>query len=272
LSHVVPVGILDQIVDRQRQALAANPPDEGRLRELAADAPAVLDFVGALKDGPEPALIAECKKRSPVRGLLDAAYDVAARARAYVEAGASAVSVLTNADFDGELEDLDRVRAVAGAPVLRKDFVIDPLQLLEARAHGADAVLLIARILEPGVLGEMTARCRDLGIQTLVEVHHESELEAALAARPDMIGVNQRNLETFDVDGGLFARVAPQLPTGMPMVAESGFMSRDQVLAAAAAGARAVLVGEALMTAPDPGAKIRELLGAEVNGGGASAT
>jgi indole-3-glycerol phosphate synthase len=255
--------ILDEIVDRQRRELAANPPDEERLRETAADAPPVLDFVGALKDGPEPALIAECKRRSPLRGLLDPFYDVVARARAYVEAGATAVSVLTNTDFDGELDDLGRARA-AGAPVLRKDFVIDPVQLLEARAHGADAVLLIARILEPGLLAQMTSHCRDLGIQTLVEVHHESELEAVLAARPDMIGVNQRNLETFEVNQGLFARVAPQLPAGMPMIAESGFHTRDEVLAAAAAGARAVLVGEAPMTAADPAAKIRELLGAEV--------
>ena len=256
--------ILDEIVDRQRSQLAANPPDEGRLHETAADASPVLDFVGTLKDGPEPALIAECKRRSPVRGLLDPSYDVAARARAYVEAGATAVSVLTNTDFDGELDDLDRARAAAGAPVLRKDFVIDPVQLLEARAHGADAVLLIARILEPGLLAQMTSHCRDLGIQTLVEVHHESELEAALAARPDMIGVNQRNLETFEVNQGLVARGAPQLPAGMPMIAESGFHTRDEVLAAAAAGARAVLVGEALMTAADPAAKIRELLGAGV--------
>jgi indole-3-glycerol phosphate synthase len=254
--------ILDAIVERRRRELAANPPDEGRLRETAADAPPVIDFVGAIQDGPEPALIAECKRRSPVRGLLDPSYDVAARARAYVEAGATAVSVLTNADFDGELEDLARARA--GAPVLRKDFIIDPVQLLEARAHGADAVLLVARILEPGQLAQMTSQCRDLGIQTLVEVHHESEVEAALAARPDMIGVNQRDLVTFEVSDGLFTRVAPQLPAGMPMIAESGFRTRDEVLAASAAGARAVLVGEALMTAADPAGKVRELLGAEV--------
>jgi indole-3-glycerol phosphate synthase len=263
--------ILDEIVNRQRQELAVHPPDEGRLRETAADAPPVLDFVGALKDGPEPALIAECKRRSPTRGLLDPSYDVVTRAQAYVEAGAAAVSVLTNADFDGSLDDLARARS-AGAPVLRKDFIVDPVQLLEARACGADAVLLIARIVEPGLLAQMTSQCRDLGIQMLVEVHDESELEAALAARPDMIGVNQRNLETFGVNPELFARVAPQLPSGMPMIAESGFQTREEVLAAAAAGARAVLIGEALMTAPDPAAKIRELLGADVASKGASGT
>jgi indole-3-glycerol phosphate synthase len=256
--------ILDEIVERQRQALALSPPDAERLRELAADAPAPRDFAAALNDGPEPALIAECKKRSPSRGLLDAAYDVAARARAYADAGASAISILTSADFEGRLEDLQQARAATEAPLLRKDFVIDPVQLLEARAYGADAVLLIARIVPPGLLAELAARARELALQTLVEIHDEAELELALAALPDMIAVNQRDLETFEVDPGLFARVAPALPDGVSMVAESGFKTRPEVLAAAAAGARAVLVGETLMRAADPAATVRELLGAAV--------
>jgi indole-3-glycerol phosphate synthase len=258
------VAILDDIVDRQRRALAANPPDEARLRETAEDAAAPRDFVGAIKDGPHPALIAECKRRSPVRGLLDADYDIADRVRAYISAGASAVSVLTNADFDGELAHLDAARAAVDAPLLRKDFIIDPLQLLEARAHGADAVLLIARILEPASLAELASRARDIGLQTLIEIHDESELDAAVSARPDMLGVNQRELATFEVIDGLFAVVARSLPEGIPMVAESGLKSREDVAAASAAGARAVLVGEALMTADDPAAKVRELLGAGV--------
>lgn len=258
------MAILDDIVDRQRRALADNPPDEGRLRETAEDAPATRDFVGALKDGPEPALIAECKRRSPLRGMLDPAYDVGDRALAYVNAGASALSVLTNADFDGELAHLDAARAAVDAPLLRKDFIIDPVQLLEARAHGADAVLLIARILDPASLAELASRARDIGLQTLVEIHDQSELDAAVSARPDMLGVNQRELATFEVVDGLFAAVARSLPEGIPMVAESGLKSRDDVLAASAAGARAVLVGEALMTADDPAAKVRELLGVEV--------
>jgi indole-3-glycerol phosphate synthase len=256
--------ILDEIVERQRQALAASPPDPGRLRELAADAPAPRDFAATLNDGPEPALIAECKKRSPSKGLLDPGYDVGARARAYADAGASAVSVLTSADFDGSVDDLETARAATEVPLLRKDFVIDPVQLLEARAHGADAVLLIARIVAPGLLAELATRARDLGLQTLVEIHDEAELENALAALPDMIGVNQRDLETFEVKAGLFARVAPALPDGVAMVAESGFKTREGVLAAGAAGARAVLVGEALMRAADPGAMVRELLGTAV--------
>lgn len=256
--------ILDEIVDRQRRALAANPPDEGQLREAAADAPAARDFTAALRDGPEPALIAECKKRSPVKGLLDPAYDVAVRAAAYAAGGASAISVLTSVDFDGSLDDLDRARGAADLPLLRKDFVVDPVQLLEARAHGADAVLLIARVLQRPELAEMVARARDLGLQALVEVHHDDEVESALGARPDMLGVNQRDLVTFEVDAGLFARVALQLPREMPMVAESGFTTREELLTAAAAGARAVLVGETLMRSPDAAAKTRELLGLEV--------
>ena len=256
--------ILDEIVDRQRRALAENPPDQDRLREAAADAPVPRDFVASLLDGPDPALIAECKKSSPSRGLLDPDYDVAQRVRVYTEAGASAISVLTSADFEGSLADLDVARAATELPLLRKDFVIDPVQLLEARAHGADAVLLIARIVAPGLLAELASRARDWGLQTLIEIHDEAELEPAMVALPDMIGVNQRDLETFEVRPGLFARVAKALPGGLPMVAESGFKTRDDVLAAAAARARAVLVGETLMTAADPSATIRELLGAEV--------
>lgn len=256
--------ILDKIVDRQRQALAADPPDAGRLRELAADAPATRDFAAALNDGPEPALIAECKKRSPSKGLLDAGYDVAARAEAYAGAGATAISILTSVDFEGSLDDLATARAAADVPLLRKDFVIDPLQLLEARARGADAVLLIARIVAPGLLAELATRARELGLQTLVEIHDELELAHALAALPDMIGVNQRDLDTFEVQPGLFARIAPALPDGVAMIAESGFKTRAEVLAAAAAGARAVLVGETLMRAADPAAMVRELLGATV--------
>jgi indole-3-glycerol phosphate synthase len=256
--------ILDDIVDRQRQALVANPPDEARLLEAAAEAPAPRDFVAALNDGPAPALIAECKKRSPSRGLLAGEYDVVARVRAYASAGASGISVLTSADFEGSLADLDLARGATEVPLLRKDFIVDPVQLVEARAHGADAVLLIVRVLEPGQLADLSARARALGLQTLVEVHRDSEVDAALAALPDMIGVNQRDLETFEVDHDLFARVATALPSRVPMVAESGFKTREDVLAAAAAGARAVLVGETLMTAGDPGAKARELLGAGV--------
>ena len=146
-------------------------------------------------------------------------------------------------------------------PLLRKDFVVDPVQLLEARAFGADCVLLIARVLDSGQLSDLVDRARELSLQTLIEVHHEREVEGALAAAPDLLGVNHRNLETFEVDPSLFARVASLVPEATPMVAESGMSTRADVEAAAAAGARAVLVGEALMRAADPAAKVRELLG-----------
>jgi indole-3-glycerol phosphate synthase len=188
---------------------------------------------------------------------------VAGLARAYEEAGASAISVLTNADFDGTLEHLEEAAAATQrVPLLRKDFVVDARQLLEAAAHGADCVLLIARIVAPEELSELAAAARELRLQTLIEVYEEAELEDALAAGPDLLGVNSRDLATFEVDTSKFARVAAALPPGVPLVAESGFSTREQVLAAAAAGARAVLVGESLVTAADPGARARELLGA----------
>ncbi|MEA2645869.1 MAG: indole-3-glycerol phosphate synthase, partial [Chloroflexota bacterium] len=250
-----------EIVARQREALAAAAPDEGRLHALALARGAPRDFAGALLAGPEPALVAECKRRSPVKGVLAEEYDAADIARDYEAGGASAVSVLTNADFDGTLDHLARVWAAVRLPLLRKDFVVDSVQLLEARAHGADCVLLIARILDRAELAEMVDRAHELGLQVLVEVHEEAEVEAALASAPDLLGVNQRNLETFEVDAGLAARVAAGLPDTLHLVAESGFASRADVVAAGAAGARAVLVGETLMRAADREAKVRELVG-----------
>jgi indole-3-glycerol phosphate synthase len=254
-------SVLDEIVGRVRAGLARRRPGDGleRLESMAAAA-APRDFRAAILAGPAPALIAECKRASPVRGRLEEGYDPARRARAYAAGGASAVSVLTNADFEGSLADLAAARAAVEVPLLRKDFVVDPVQLLEARAHGADCVLLIARILAPAELAALAREARRLGLQTLVEVHDESEVDAALAAGPDLLGVNHRNLATFDVDASLFARVAPMLPAGLPMVAESGLRDRADVLAAGASGARAVLVGETLMRAADPEAACRALL------------
>ena len=255
--------VLEAIVARQRQALddARGSRDEAGLAARAGRQQAPRDFRGAILAAPRPALVAECKRRSPVKGLLKEAYDPAAQAAAYARGGATAISVLTSPDFDGELAHLEAVRAAIDLPVLRKDFVLEPIQVLEARAAGADAILLIARVLDPGQLAELAGYARELGLQTLVEVHREAELDAALAAGPDLLGVNQRNLQTFDVDGGLFADIAPRLPSGLPMVAESGISDRAGLLAAGAAGAHAVLVGEALMRADDPEAAVRALLG-----------
>jgi len=254
-------SVLDVIVARKREALAATAADSGRLQAMArAQAPA-RDFAGAVVAGPHPALIAECKRRSPVTGLIAEEYDVAAIARAYQDGGASALSVLTHADFDGDVGHLQAARGSVELPLLAKDFVVDAAQLLEARAYGADCVLLIARILDDQSMGELADRAHELGLQVLVEVHDESEVGGVVAAAPDLVGVNHRNLENFDLDPTLFGRIATLLPGDIPMVAESGFRDRDQLTAAAAAGARAVLVGTALMQASDRAAKVRELLG-----------
>ncbi|HEV3231457.1 MAG TPA: indole-3-glycerol phosphate synthase TrpC, partial [Candidatus Dormibacteraeota bacterium] len=231
--------------DLERRAAAATPRD----------------FRAAILAGPEPALIAECKRTSPVRGRLEEAYDVARRARAYAAGGASALSILTNADFEGSLADLETARAAVDVPLLRKDFVLDPVQLLEARAGGADMVLLIVRILDAGTLRALCAEAHRIGLQVLIEIHAEAELEPALAAGPDLLGVNHRDLATFEVEPTLLGRIAPRLPPGLPMVAESGLRGGADVLAAHAAGARAVLVGETLMRAADPEAMVRQLLG-----------
>ncbi|MFN2465107.1 MAG: indole-3-glycerol-phosphate synthase [Candidatus Dormibacteria bacterium] len=253
--------VLDAIVARLREELEAHPPDLPRLRDLA-QGHRPRDFRAAIEAGPRPALIAEFKRRSPSRGPLKEGATIHEQCRAYVQAGASALSILTNADFGGSLLDLRDAREVVDVPLLRKDFIVDQRQLLQAAAYGADCVLLVARIVPPAQLVELSAAAHELNLQALVELYEESELEAALAAKPDLIGVNSRDLATFDVDDTRFGRVAAALPAGLPLVAESGVHSRDQVIAAGAAGARAVLIGEALMTAPDPCAAARSLLGA----------
>ncbi|MHB8507594.1 MAG: indole-3-glycerol phosphate synthase TrpC [Candidatus Dormibacteria bacterium] len=253
---------LDAIVARQRAALAEPFPAAHTAdleRRAAAYQP--LDFRAALLAAPAPALIAECKHRSPVRGPLVDRYDVPSRARAYAAGGAVALSILTNADFWGSLEHLAAARGAVAVPLLRKDFLLEESQLLEARAFGADCVLLIARILPGGRLGRLAAAARAVGLQVMVEVHAADEVGRALEVGPDLLGVNHRDLATFEVDPGLFAAVAPLLPAEVPMVAESGLRTRAEVLAAGEAGASAVLVGETLMRAEDPAAMAAELAG-----------
>jgi indole-3-glycerol phosphate synthase len=254
------VGILDDIVERVRGSLNDHPPDVARLTEKAR-AHLPRDFKATIEAGPRPAMIAEFKRRSPSRGALGEDPGLVDRCRAYRDGGASAISVLTDAGFAGELADLEAAREGVDLALLRKDFIIDPRQLIEAAAYGADCVLLITRIVAPAQLAELAAQARALRLQTLVEVYEERELDAALAAAPDLLGVNSRDLETFDVDTSKFARVAAELPAGLPLVAESGIATRGDVVAAGAAGARAVLVGETLMRAVDPAARVRELLG-----------
>lgn len=209
-----------------------------------------------------PAVIAECKRRSPSRGVLRDPYDPVAIARGYAASGAAAISVLTNAEFfGGTLEDLEAVRAAVEVPVLRKDFVVDDYQLEEARAAGADAVLLIVAALDPVTLRDLARYARDLGLETLVEVHDADELADALAAGGDVIGVNNRDLRTFVTDLATSERVAAAAPAGTRLVAESGIRDTADIERLAKSGIEAFLVGEAFMTAPDPAAALGALVG-----------
>ena len=257
--------ILDRIVADKREELtaakAATPLAE--MRRAAGSAPAVRPF-GAALTGARVALIAEVKKASPSRGLLRADFDSVSLATEYRDAGAAAISVLTDEKhFQGSLSHLRSVREALpdGPPLLRKDFLFEEYQLYEARSSGADAVLLITAILETSVLQSLIALASSLAMDVLVEVHDEQELERAVAAGGKIIGINNRDLRTFDVDLATTERLAPLAPAGITIVAESGVFLREDVRRLEACGVHAVLIGEALVTAPDAGAKIRELFG-----------
>jgi indole-3-glycerol phosphate synthase len=205
-------------------------------------------------------LIAEVKRGSPSQGLFRADLDPVAQARAYATAGAAAVSVLTDARyFHGSLDDLTRVRAAVAVPVLRKDFIVDEYQLWEARAAGADAVLLIVAALEDAALRDLMHAAKGAGLGTLVEVHTAGELDRALRLHPPVIGVNNRDLQTLRTSLDASLTLLPQIPPGPVAVSESGLASGADVAAVVAAGAHAVLVGETLLRAPDVGATVREL-------------
>jgi indole-3-glycerol phosphate synthase len=206
-------------------------------------------------------VIAEVKRSSPSRGGLAPIPDPAALARDYASGGAHAISVLTEPRrFSGGLADLDAVRAAVDVPVLRKDFVVTAYQVWEARAHGADLVLLIVAALDQNALVGLVERTTSLGMTPLVEVHDEAELDRALDAGATVIGVNARDLRTLDIDRGLFGRLAPRVPEGIVKVAESGVRGTHDLLAYAAAGADAVLVGEGLVRTRDPRATVAELV------------
>jgi len=208
-----------------------------------------------------PAIIAECKRRSPSRGVLRTPFDPVAIGRGYAAAGAAAISVLTNEKFfGGRLEDLRSVRAAVEVPVLRKDFVIDPYQLFEARAAGADAVLLIAALHPPDVLLALYTTARELDLEVLVEVHDAHELEGALRCGDAIIGVNNRNLRTFETDLSTSERLSRHIPPGRLLVAESGLRDGGDLARLRRAGIEAFLVGEAFMRAEDPGAALRAMI------------
>ena len=207
-------------------------------------------------------VIAECKRRSPSRGVLAATYDPVAIAHSYESGGAAAISVLTEPTFfDGALEHLATVRAAVALPLLRKDFVVDEYQLFEARANGADAILLIVAALEQARLVELQQRAWDLGLAALVEVHDEEELARAVDAGARLIGVNNRNLRTLTVDKDASYRLAARIPKDVIAVSESGLQTREDLDRLSAAGYRAFLIGERFMTDADPATAIRGLIG-----------
>ena len=255
------MSVLDRLV-AQAAADARDRESKVPLRRLRArlgDAPPVRPFTKALLGG--SGLIAEVKRASPSRGAINPGLDPAQLAQAYARGGAACVSVLTDrVNFGGCLEDL--VAARPALPTLRKDFLTTEYQLVEARAFGADAVLLIAAALPEARLVELAALARELGLEVLFEVHEAGELEEARAARPDLLGVNARNLKTLHVHPDAFARLAPLGHAIAPLVAESGIKTADDVHRYRKLGAAAVLVGEALSSATDPESATRALVGA----------
>lgn len=258
--------ILDEILAHKATEVTAarRARSAEDLRAAGAGVPPRRPFEAALRPraGAGPRIIAEVKRRSPSKGAIREGADPVAVARAYEAGGAAAISVLTDSRyFGGSLEDLVTVRAAVGIPVLRKDFIIDPYQLEESAAAGADAVLLIARALPGDRLPGLLREARALGLEALVEVHDPAEMAAAAAAGATVIGINNRDLATFTVDTGLTVRLAPLAPRGAVVVAESGIAARADIEHLAAAGAGAFLVGESLMRSGDPARALRDLRG-----------
>jgi indole-3-glycerol phosphate synthase len=259
--------ILKKIVANKRREVEQlkldHPLQELRQRIESEGHPSPLNLAGALM-GDDVRVIAEVKKASPSKGLLRQDFDPATLAKTYAENGAAAVSVLTDADFfQGSISHIEEVRRGLGEhrlPILRKEFIVDPYQVYEARAYGADAILLIVSVLTPAELGDLMSLAGDLWLQCLVEVHDEDEVRIALDAGAEIVGINNRNLHTFVTDLSVTERLAPLVPPGMIVVSESGIDSRDDVIRVGRAGAHAVLVGEALVTAADPGERLRGLL------------
>jgi indole-3-glycerol phosphate synthase len=219
-------------------------------------------FLRALRDGESPRVIAECKRRSPSRGVLREDYDAAAHAASYASSGAAAISVLTEPTFfDGSLDDLASVRSAVRVPILRKDFIVSRYQILEAVAAGADAVLLIVGALDAGGLRTLIGQASAAGVASLVEAHDADELQLALDCGAEIVGVNSRNLRTLDVEPELHDRLASMIPSGVASVAESGLRQLADLTRLERAGYKAFLVGERLITQPDPGAALRRLRG-----------
>lgn len=266
----MPKGALGSLLKSAAERVTALRAQEPWLEAVAGVAARGPSFAAALRAGGSVAVIAEIKRRSPSQGAIAPALSAEDQAKAYASGGAAAISVLTEpTQFGGALADLDAARA-AGVPMLRKDFVVDRLQLLEAVAHGASAALLIVRALDPARLAALHAEGTALGLAMLVEVHDDPELDQALRAGYPLLGVNNRNLETLEIDPAACERMIPRVPAGTIAVYESGVQARADVARAAALGADAVLVGTALSQRPDPVAAVRELAGVPRHGRNAS--
>ncbi|HEX2451163.1 MAG TPA: indole-3-glycerol phosphate synthase TrpC [Gemmatimonadales bacterium] len=250
---------LAEILESTRRSIDGLRSRRAELERAAAGAPVPRSFATALRGG-RVALIAEVKRRSPSSGLIQADLDPARQADAYADGGAAAISVLTDRPFfGGSIGDLEQVVARVGVPVLRKDFILDESQVFEARASGAAAILLIVRALTPARLSELQAVAKDAGLDSLVEVHTERELDGALNADARVIGVNSRDLDTFRIDVDSAWRLIREVPADRIVVAESGMATVADVERAASAGADAVLVGTALSGSADPAASTRAL-------------
>ena len=255
------MSVLDSIIEGVREDLAMRRTSMAEVAEAIDRAPAVRDPLATLLVN-QMSIIAEVKRSSPSKGVLAPITDPAALAEQYVLAGASMISVLTERRrFGGSLDDLDAVRARVDIAILRKDFMVDEYQFFEARAHGADVVLLIVAALSHNQLNDYHQLACELGMRVLVEVHTNDELERALDISPHIVGINSRNLKTLEVDAQTFAELIPRVPIGLVRVAESGISTRNDVDYAQRQGATAILVGEALVRASEPGTAMRELLG-----------
>lgn len=255
--------ILDAIVEQKRSTIEATLRERDRLgwRRLAEQTPAPPDFFRALASASTIGVIAEIKKASPSAGLLRPDFDPPAIARAYGENGAHAISVLTDAPFfQGSLDDLKAVRQVTPLPVLRKDFVLDTVQIHEAKAAGASAVLLIAECLDASQLRDFVAEIHALQMTALVELFDRDNLAAVLASQTRLVGINNRNLRTFVTDLAHTLDLLPDIPKDRLVVSESGIRNRQDVDRLRSAGVGGILVGESLMRSPNPGAKLRELV------------
>ena len=255
--------ILQKIVANKREEVARQKEilPIGELRQMLADRPSTRDFEGAIRSR-DCAVIAEVKRSSPSKGRIREDFDPVGIAGIYEDNGASAISILTERKFfEGSAAYVPQIGRVVGLPLLRKDFIVDVYQIIETRVLGADALLLIARILEQGQLQEFLGIASELGLAVLVEVHDEPDLEKALSSGARIVGINNRDLATFRTDLETSIRLARRVPKGVAVVSESGISSRGDIERLMAAGIHAFLIGESLMREKEVGKKLRELLG-----------